>query len=61
LGLAVFALGLTLTSGGLALVHAVSGPTDRFAEIAALVAANLTATLLRFALLRGWVFRSRAA
>jgi putative flippase GtrA len=57
-GLLVFALGLGLTSGSLALLH-VSGRTGRGVEVAVLVAANLAATLLRFLLLRLWVFRAR--
>jgi len=54
-GLVVFMLGLGLTSGSLALVHA-SGLSGRTAESFVLVAANLLATLLRFLLLRAWVF-----
>ncbi|MEV4312283.1 bifunctional glycosyltransferase family 2/GtrA family protein [Actinocrispum sp. NPDC049592] len=54
-GLIVFALGLGLTSGALALLP----PASRVIELMALVAANLAATLLRFLLLRGWVFRAR--
>jgi putative flippase GtrA len=57
-GLAVFAMGLALTSGALAAVHAWTDPS-RAAEVAALVLANLTATLLRFLLLRRWVFARR--
>jgi putative flippase GtrA len=60
-GLAVFGLGLALTSGSLALLHAAAGSPGRPLELAVLVAANLTATLLRFLLLRGWVFRRGAA
>jgi putative flippase GtrA len=54
-GLAVFLLGLGLTSGSLALVHA-SGISGRTTEALVLVSANLLATLVRFLLLRGWVF-----
>jgi putative flippase GtrA len=54
-GIAVFLLGLGLTSGSLALVHA-SGSSGRLTEAVVLVSANLLATLLRFLLLRGWVF-----
>jgi putative flippase GtrA len=57
-GLIVFALGLGLTSGSLALLHA-SGVTARTTEACVLVAANLLATLLRFLLLRSWVFGRR--
>lgn len=58
-GLLVFALGLALTSGSLAALHAATTP-GRLEELAVLVTANLVATALRFVLLRGWVFgRSR--
>ncbi|MCP2169012.1 Glycosyltransferases involved in cell wall biogenesis [Goodfellowiella coeruleoviolacea] len=57
-GLLVFALGLALTSGSLALLTAASTP-GRLTEIAVLVLANLAATVLRFLLLRGWVFHPR--
>ncbi len=54
-GLAVFVLGWALTSGSLAWLHSMTRPT-RAAELAVLVLANLTATVLRFTLLRNWVF-----
>jgi putative flippase GtrA len=57
-GLAVFALALALTSGSLALLHAVSSITHHGAELAVLIGASLLATLLRFSLLRTWVFRA---
>jgi hypothetical protein len=57
-GLAGFRLGLPLTSGTLALVHATADPS-RVVEVTALVLANLAATLLRFVLLRRWVFTVR--
>ncbi|HJY25164.1 MAG TPA: GtrA family protein [Actinomycetes bacterium] len=60
-GLAVFALGLALTSGSLATLHAIVAEPTRWVELSVLVVANLVATLLRFLLLRGWVFRDRAA
>ena len=60
-GLAVFGLGLGLTSGSLALLHALSGTPPVAVELGVLVAANLTATLLRFLLLRVWVFRGSIA
>jgi hypothetical protein len=56
----VFALGLGLTSGALALVHA-GGGTARTTEALVLVSANLLATLLRFLLMRAWVFGRRPA
>ena len=55
-GLLVFALGLGLTSGALVGLHAVTATPTRPVELAVLVAANLTATLSRFLLLRRWVF-----
>jgi putative flippase GtrA/glycosyltransferase involved in cell wall biosynthesis len=54
-GLLVFALGLALTSGSLALLDHPS----RMVELTVLVAANLAATVLRFVLLRAWVFAPR--
>ncbi|WP_238412418.1 bifunctional glycosyltransferase family 2/GtrA family protein [Saccharothrix deserti] len=59
-GLIVFGLGLALTSGSLALLHMFSAPGGP-AELAAVVGANLLATVLRFLLLRNWVFRPRRA
>ena len=58
-GLAVFGLGLTLTSGSLAALHAAQPVPHRALELTVLVVANLAATGLRFVLLRGWVFRLR--
>jgi putative flippase GtrA len=55
-GLAVFGLGYALTSGSLAGLEAVTTDAGRTAELGVLVAANLAAGLLRFLLLRGWVF-----
>ncbi|MBI3216515.1 MAG: bifunctional glycosyltransferase family 2/GtrA family protein [Mycobacterium sp.] len=55
-GLAVFALALAVTSGSLAAVHGLVAATPHWLELSVLVAANLTATALRFTLLRGWVF-----
>ncbi len=57
-GLVVFGLGLGLTSGALAVLHTMTAPGLTL-EISVLVLANLAATVLRFLLLRGWVFRSR--
>jgi putative flippase GtrA len=58
-GLIVFALGLGLTSGALALAHLITATPTRTVEVAVLVAANLAATVLRFLFLRGWVFNPR--
>jgi putative flippase GtrA len=57
-GLIVFGLGLALTSGSLALLNGLAHPGLAL-EVIALVLANLTATVLRFLLLRGWVFNPR--
>jgi putative flippase GtrA len=57
-GLLVFALGLALTSGALAVLHAITPTPARGTEVVLLVVANALATLLRFVLLRGWVFRT---
>src|SRR4051794_9632551 len=55
-GLVVFGLGLALTGGSLAALHAVAPGASRGTELLLLVAANAAATLLRFLLFRGWVF-----
>ncbi|TNM70469.1 glycosyltransferase [Streptomyces sp. NP160] len=54
-GLVVFAAALGLTSGALAVLHALADPS-RAVELTALVLANVVATALRFLLLRRWVF-----
>jgi putative flippase GtrA len=58
-GLLVFGLALALTSGALAALHALSPNPSRTLELGVLTSANLVATVLRFVLLRGWVFRAR--
>lgn len=58
-GLAVLALAWALTSGSLALLHAAAPGASRLVELVVLCVANLVATVLRFVLLRGWVFRER--
>jgi putative flippase GtrA len=60
-GLLAFGAGLLLTSGALAALHQVSARPSRGAEVAVLVAANVLATVLRYALYRSWVFRGRPA
>jgi putative flippase GtrA len=57
-GLAVFAAAWGLTAGSLAALGALGRGAGRLLELIALVVANLTATVLRFVALRGWVFRS---
>lgn len=57
-GLIVFGIGLGMTSGALALLQ-LSGEPPRALELLVLVGANLGATVVRFVLLRGWVFHPR--
>jgi putative flippase GtrA len=56
---AVFGAAMALTSGSLALVNALVAQPARLLEVSVLIVANLIATVLRFALLRNWVFRLR--
>jgi putative flippase GtrA len=60
-GLAVFALALGLTSASLALLHALDPDPVRGVELVVLTVANVLATILRFVLLRSWVFGTRRA
>ncbi|MEV0346041.1 bifunctional glycosyltransferase family 2/GtrA family protein [Nonomuraea sp. NPDC050680] len=55
-GLIAFLVGLALTSGGLALLP---DGVSHGAELVAVVVANALATLVRFLLLRVWVFNPR--
>jgi putative flippase GtrA len=55
-GLLTFGIGLALTAGSLAVLEASSPHPGRGTEIAVLLAANLVAAALRFALYRTWVF-----
>ena len=57
-GLAIFAVGLGLTSGSLWLLHTL-GSTHHAVEVTVLTAANLAVTLGRFVALRTWVFVRR--
>jgi putative flippase GtrA len=59
-GLVVFAVGLGLTSGSLALLDGLSTAPPKSVELFVLVLANLVATGVRFLLMRIWVFRTRA-
>jgi putative flippase GtrA len=59
-GLAAFGAGLALTAAALAGLHAAVPRPGRVVEVAVLVAASLVATVVRFALYRGWVFRGPA-
>ncbi|WP_344501438.1 glycosyltransferase [Dactylosporangium maewongense] len=56
-GLLLFALGLALTSGSLVALDAAAPVHPHLLEVAVLVLANLAATVLRFVLMRVWVFR----
>ena len=56
-GLIAFGIGLVLTSGALVALDAIAAQPGRATEVAVLVAANLVATVVRFALYRTWVFR----
>ena len=56
-GLIVFGLALGLTSGTLAVAHSIDSAPSATVELALLVAANAAATVMRFLLLRRWVFR----
>ncbi|MFJ8852625.1 glycosyltransferase [Streptomyces sp. NPDC102437] len=57
-GLVVLLIGLALTGGSLAALHHAVPSAGRATELAVLLAANLTATLLRFLFFRTWVFRA---
>jgi putative flippase GtrA len=54
-GLLVFGVGLTLTTGSILLLP--SG-TSAAVEVVVLTATNLAVTVLRFAAMRWWMFRS---
>ncbi|GAA1400533.1 hypothetical protein GCM10009639_41690 [Kitasatospora putterlickiae] len=58
-GAVAFLIGLGLSSGALALLHATAPDAPRTVEVAGLVVANGLATVARFLLLRVWVFRNR--
>ncbi|MEO8263782.1 MAG: bifunctional glycosyltransferase family 2/GtrA family protein [Pseudolysinimonas sp.] len=58
-GLVVFALAWAITSGSLAGLHLVHPGVTKHGELVVLTAANLVATVLRFVLLRLWVFRAQ--
>ncbi|MER8183349.1 glycosyltransferase [Kitasatospora sp. NPDC094015] len=55
-GGAAFVLGLALSSGAIGLLHLLRPGAAHAAELAVLVVANALATLVRFLLLRIWVF-----
>jgi len=57
-GLAVFALGVGVTSGALAVLSATVAAPGLAVELAVLIAASTVATALRFVLFRRWIFPS---
>ena len=57
-GLIVFGLAWLITSGSLLELHAINPQAGATAELVVLTLANLLATVLRFVLLRVWVFRA---
>jgi putative flippase GtrA len=59
-GLAAFAAGLAVTTGALAGLAAAHPHPGRTAELAAALGAGALATVVRYVLLRGWVFRDPA-
>jgi hypothetical protein len=54
-------LTLALTTGALAVLHALDGAPARWLELGVLVAATLTATVTRYVALRTWVFLAPTA
>jgi putative flippase GtrA/glycosyltransferase involved in cell wall biosynthesis len=57
-GLVVFGVAWCITAGALAGLHAVSPGAGRGTEVIVLTAANVVATVVRFVLMKLWVFRS---
>jgi putative flippase GtrA len=57
----VFVIALGLTNGALAVLHGLDPHPARLIEAAALVVANLAATVTRYVALSTWVFRPRPA
>lgn len=58
-GLVVFLVAWGITSSSLLILHAVHADAAPRAELIVLTSANVLATLIRFVLLRIWVFRAR--
>ena len=58
-GLIVFGIAWAMTSGSLALLNLAAPHAPAQVELIVLTVANLLATLVRFALLRLWVFRAQ--
>ncbi|WGL51405.1 bifunctional glycosyltransferase family 2/GtrA family protein [Nocardioides sp. BP30] len=60
-GLAIFAVGLGLTSGSLTLLHRLVDQPGRLLEVSVLLASSALATLVRFIAFRRWVFPQPSA
>ncbi len=60
-GLALFGLALVLTSGSLVALGAVTSTAHHLVELSVLMLASVTVTVLRFILLRSWVFAGQRA
>lgn len=58
-GLVVFALAWSITSSSLLALHTINPDSSSTMELVTLTGANILATLMRFVLLRIWVFRVR--
>ncbi|MFG2903622.1 GtrA family protein [Kitasatospora sp. NPDC048286] len=58
-GAVAFLIGLGLSSGALALLALLAPHASRVVEVAGLIVANGLATVVRFVLLKVWVFRTR--
>lgn len=58
-GLVVFGIAWLITSGSLVGLHAIDPSASAQAQLIVLTGANLFATLVRFVLLRLWVFRQQ--
>jgi putative flippase GtrA len=57
--LLVFAVGLALTTISLVGLHHVAPSAPHWTELVVLIAANFVTTVVRFLVLRSWVFRDR--
>ncbi|WP_327677900.1 GtrA family protein [Kitasatospora sp. NBC_00458] len=58
-GAVAFLIGLGLSAGVLALLHRAAPDASRVVEVGGLVVANGLATVLRFLLMKVWVFKER--
>lgn len=60
-GIVVFAVAWLITSGSLVALHALHPTAGAHVQIIVLTIANLFATLVRFVMMRLWVFRAHSA